>query len=101
MSPFAAVAVGIPAHNEAANLPGCLKAVATAAACAPLPVSVVVVLDDSDDDSEDLAGRFAVGVESRHATHTSGLAIPQFRHVSCVRELLPFMDLGHSDLGCG
>ena len=58
MSPYAAVAVVIPAHNEAANLPGCLKAVATAAACAPLPVSVVVVLDDSDDDSEDLAGRF-------------------------------------------
>ena len=58
MSPYATVAVAVPAHNEAANLPGCLKAVATAAACVSLPVSVVVVLDDSDDDSEALAGRF-------------------------------------------
>jgi glycosyltransferase involved in cell wall biosynthesis len=58
MSPYTAVAVVIPAHNEAANLPGCLKAMLTAAACVPLPVSVVVVLDDSDDDSEALAGRF-------------------------------------------
>ena len=58
MSPYATVAVAVPAHNEAANLPGCLKAILTAAACVPLPVSVVVVLDDSDDDSEALAGRF-------------------------------------------
>ena len=48
----------IPAHNEATNLPRCLKAVLTAAACAPLPVAVVVVLDDNDDSSEALAGRF-------------------------------------------
>jgi glycosyltransferase involved in cell wall biosynthesis len=55
-------AVVIPAHNEQANLPGCLRAVVTAALCVPIPVAVVVVLDASDDDSARLAGRYGPDV---------------------------------------
>ena len=54
--------VVVPAHNEASNLPDCLKAVVTASACVPFPVLVVVVLDASDDDSRGLAGRFGSDV---------------------------------------
>ena len=50
--------VVIPAHNEAANLPRSLRAVVTAAACAPVPVQVVVVLDACTDESSSLAGHF-------------------------------------------
>lgn len=60
--PFAQVGVVVPAHNEAAELPRCLRALVTAAACAPTPVSVVVVLDRCDDDSAELAGRFGPDV---------------------------------------
>jgi glycosyltransferase involved in cell wall biosynthesis len=49
------VVVVVPAHNEKADLPGCLRAVLTAALCVPISVSVVVVLDASDDDSAELA----------------------------------------------
>ncbi len=70
MHEFAAVAVVIPAHNEAANLPRCLKAVLTAAACAPVPVSVVVVLDDTHDNSAALAGRF--GPDTHFVTVDAG-----------------------------
>ncbi|WP_077077219.1 glycosyltransferase [Mycobacterium numidiamassiliense] len=54
--------VVVPAHNEKADLPACLRAVLTAGLCAPIPVSVVVVLDSSDDDSADLAGRYGPDV---------------------------------------
>ncbi|HEY0227563.1 MAG TPA: glycosyltransferase family 2 protein [Mycobacterium sp.] len=54
--------VVVPAHNEKADLPACLRAVLTAALCAPIPVSVVVVLDSSDDDSAELAGRYGPDV---------------------------------------
>ncbi len=52
----------IPARNERANLPTCLRAVLTAALCAPIPVTVVVVLDATDDDSAKLAGRYGPDV---------------------------------------
>jgi glycosyltransferase involved in cell wall biosynthesis len=54
--------VVIPAHNEAANLPHCLKAVVTAAACAHMPVLTVVVLDACDDGSVELSGQFGSDV---------------------------------------
>ncbi len=48
----------VPAHNERAHLPRCLRALTTAALCYPAPVLVVVVLDSCDDGSEHLAGQF-------------------------------------------
>jgi glycosyltransferase involved in cell wall biosynthesis len=59
---FERAVVVIPAHNEAARLPNCLKAVVTAAACSSMPVLTVVVLDACDDSSIDLAGRFGSDV---------------------------------------
>ncbi|MFZ1175833.1 MAG: glycosyltransferase [Mycobacterium sp.] len=59
---YDAAAVVIPAHNERAKLPVCLRAVLTATLCAPIPVTVVVVLDDSDDDSAELAGQYGPDV---------------------------------------
>jgi glycosyltransferase involved in cell wall biosynthesis len=59
---YNAAAVVIPAHNERAKLPACLRAVLTAALCAPLPVVIVVVLDASDDDSAALAGQYGPDV---------------------------------------
>ncbi|CAN5138752.1 glycosyltransferase [soil metagenome] len=56
------IAVVIPAHNEATNLPSTLRAVLTSAACTPTPVSVVVVLDSCDDGSDRLAGKFGSDV---------------------------------------
>jgi glycosyltransferase involved in cell wall biosynthesis len=55
-------AVVVPAHNEQARLPACLRAVLTAALCAPVPVLIVVVLDATDDDSAKLAGRYGPDV---------------------------------------
>src|SRR6201988_1069995 len=55
-------AVVIPAHNERAKRPACLRAVLTAALCAPVPVVIVVVLDASDDDSAALAGQYGPDV---------------------------------------
>ncbi|OCB52807.1 glycosyl transferase [Mycobacterium vulneris] len=55
---FDQAVVVIPAHNEAALLPRCLRAVTTAAACWQTPVLVVVVLDSCDDSSAQLAHRF-------------------------------------------
>jgi glycosyltransferase involved in cell wall biosynthesis len=55
-------AVVIPAHNEGAKLPTCLRAVLTAALYAPIPVAIVVVLDASDDDSAKLAGQYGPDV---------------------------------------
>ena len=54
--------VVIPAHDEISNLPACLKAVVTAAACSGVPVLTVVVLDACDDASSDLAERFGSDV---------------------------------------
>jgi glycosyltransferase involved in cell wall biosynthesis len=54
--------VVIPAHNEADHLPLSVKAVLTAAACLPLPVTVIVVLDGCDDGSAALAGQFGSDV---------------------------------------
>ncbi|QLL07170.1 glycosyltransferase [Mycobacterium vicinigordonae] len=65
------VAVVIPAHNEQGHLPLCLRAIVTAALCAPAPVKVIVVLDASNDGSTELAGRYGpdvhfLRVESRN-----------------------------------
>jgi glycosyltransferase involved in cell wall biosynthesis len=54
--------VVVPAHNEVAHLPRCLRALTTASACVPIPVFVVVVLDACDDGSDGLAGRFGPDV---------------------------------------
>ncbi|MEM6108408.1 glycosyltransferase family 2 protein [Mycobacterium sp. 050272] len=56
------VVVVVPAHNEKAHLPACLRAVVTSALCVPIPVSIVVVLDASDDDSARLAGEYGPDV---------------------------------------
>jgi glycosyltransferase involved in cell wall biosynthesis len=68
-------AIVIPAHNERAKLPACLRAVLTAALCAPVPVVIVVVLDASDDDSETLAGQYGPDVHFvRVDAHNVGAA---------------------------
>lgn len=54
--------VVVPAHNEAAHLPRCLRALTTAAVCLPVPVLTVVVLDASDDGSDRLVERFGADV---------------------------------------
>ncbi|SPM32436.1 Glycosyltransferase, catalytic subunit of cellulose synthase and poly-beta-1,6-N-acetylglucosamine synthase [Mycobacterium rhizamassiliense] len=54
--------VVIPAHNERADLPACLRAVLTAALCVPISVTVIVVLDASDDGSVKLAGQYGPDV---------------------------------------
>ncbi len=59
---LAKAVVVVPAHNELAHLPRCLRALATAAVCLPVPVLTVVVLDATDDGSERLAGRFGPDV---------------------------------------
>ncbi|BBY41454.1 glycosyl transferase [Mycobacterium mantenii] len=59
---YDAAAVVIPAHNERAKLPACLRAVLTAALCAPIPVTIVAVLDDSNDGSDELAGEYGPDV---------------------------------------
>ncbi len=59
---FQQVAVVIPAHDEAENLPRTLRAVLTAATCVPVPVSVVVVLDNCSDTSAQLAGQYGPDV---------------------------------------
>jgi glycosyltransferase involved in cell wall biosynthesis len=54
--------VVVPAHNELDHLPRCLRALATASLCLPVPVLTVVVLDNCDDGSERLAGQFGADV---------------------------------------
>ncbi|MET0701190.1 MAG: glycosyltransferase [Mycobacterium sp.] len=61
-APYANAVVVIPAHNEAKNLPRSLRALITAAAGAPVPVTTVVVLDNCSDDSTRLAGRYGPDV---------------------------------------
>ncbi|MCW2689993.1 MAG: glycosyl transferase, family 2 [Mycobacterium sp.] len=60
--PIAQAVVVIPAHNEAALLPRCLRATLTAATCLPVPVLTVVVLDSCDDGSAALAGQYGADV---------------------------------------
>jgi len=76
-------AVVIPAHNEVANLPACLRAVVTAALCAPVHVTVVVVLDASDDGSSQLAGRYGPDVHfvSINACNVGAARAAGFRYV--------------------
>jgi glycosyltransferase involved in cell wall biosynthesis len=59
---YDAAAVVIPARNERAELPACLRTVLTAALCAPIPVTIVVVLDGCDDGSDELAGEYGPDV---------------------------------------
>src|SRR5271169_1949103 len=59
---YARAAVVIPAHNEQARLPTCLRSVVTAALCAPIPIAIVVVLDTTRDDSAKLAGHYGPDV---------------------------------------
>ena len=59
---YDAAAVVVPARNEREKLPSCLRALLTAALCAPIPVTIVVVLDDCDDGSADLAGQYGPDV---------------------------------------
>lgn len=56
------IVVVVPAHDEAENLPSCLRALITAAVCVPVPVSVVVVLDSCADGSQSLAGQYGPDV---------------------------------------
>jgi glycosyltransferase involved in cell wall biosynthesis len=54
--------VVVPAHNELAHLPRCLRALTTASLCVPMPVLTVVVLDACGDGSDGLAGHFGPDV---------------------------------------
>jgi glycosyltransferase involved in cell wall biosynthesis len=62
MRNLARAVVVVPAHNELDHLPRCLRALATASLCLPVPVLTVVVLDNCDDGSDRLAGRFGADV---------------------------------------
>lgn len=61
-SPLRQAVVVVPAHNEFAHLPHCLRALTTAALCLPAPVTTVVVLDSCDDESARLASRYGPDV---------------------------------------
>jgi glycosyltransferase involved in cell wall biosynthesis len=78
---FDRVVVVVPAHDEAGNLPTCVKSILLAATCAPAPVLTVVVLDACSDESATLAGRFGsdvhfVEVDAKNvgATRAAGFA---------------------------
>ena len=76
-------AVVVPAHNEQARLPACLRAVLTATLCTPVPVLIVVVLDATDDDSAKLAGRYGPDV---HFVSIDGCNVgPRERPASAMR----------------
>src|SRR5690349_21345648 len=59
---LAKAVVVVPAHNELAHLPRCLRALSTAALCIGVPVLTVVVLDATDDGSDRLVGQFGPDV---------------------------------------
>ncbi|MDM4142715.1 MULTISPECIES: glycosyltransferase [Mycobacterium] len=72
---YDAAAVVIPVRNERAKLPACLRAVLTSALCAPIPVRIVVVLDDCDDGSDELAGKYGPDVHFiKVDAHNAGTA---------------------------
>lgn len=75
-------AVVIPAHNERALLPACLRSVLAASVCARLPVTIVAVLDASTDASETLAGHFGSAVQflSIDAHNVGAARASGFRH---------------------
>lgn len=56
------IVVVIPARNEIAHLPTCLRALSAATLCLTTPVLTVLVLDSSDDGSDRLAAQFAPDV---------------------------------------
>jgi glycosyltransferase involved in cell wall biosynthesis len=60
---LAKTVVVVPAHNERVHLPRCLRALATAAVCLPVPTLTVVVLDATDDGSDRLVGQFGHDVQ--------------------------------------
>ena len=62
MSNLEQVVVVVPAHNEAQDLPRCLRALTTAGLCMPMPVLTVVVLDSCDDGSDRLVAQFGPDV---------------------------------------
>jgi glycosyltransferase involved in cell wall biosynthesis len=81
-------AVVVPAHNERAKLPACLRAVLTAALCAPIPVVIVVVLDACDDDSAALAGEYGpdvhfVRVDARNVGAARAVGFGYARSLFC------------------
>jgi glycosyltransferase involved in cell wall biosynthesis len=59
MSSISRVRVVIPAKNEEALLPDCLRSMLDAARCCPVAVDVIVVLDDCTDDSAAVIAEFA------------------------------------------
>ena len=59
---FDRAVVVVPAHNEAAGLPRCLKALQAAVRRLPVPVLTIVVLDDCSDGSDQVARRFGPAV---------------------------------------
>ena len=64
--PIDQVLVVVPAHNEAEDLPNCLRALATAASACVVPVRVVAVLDNCSDGT---AGVIPDGVEVLRVEH--------------------------------
>jgi glycosyltransferase involved in cell wall biosynthesis len=60
---WASAVVVVPAHNEAAQLPGCLRSVFAAALHVPIPTRVIVVLDACDDGSANLAAEFGADAD--------------------------------------
>ncbi len=77
------IVVVVPAHNEVANLPGCIGSVHAAAAVVPVPVLTVVVLDHCDDGSEDLAAHFGPDVHFHSVdAHNVGTARAAGFHVA-------------------
>ncbi|MDI9902351.1 glycosyltransferase [Rhodococcus sp. IEGM 1409] len=64
--PIDQVLVVVPAHNEAEDLPNCLRALATAASACVVPVRVVAVLDNCSDGT---AGVIPEGVEVLRVEH--------------------------------
>jgi glycosyltransferase involved in cell wall biosynthesis len=61
---FDRAVVVIPAHNEAAGLPKCLRAVLTSARRLPGPVLTIVVLDACGDGSDRIVGTFGPAVRA-------------------------------------
>ena len=55
---LAKAVVVVPAHNELAHLPRCLRAIVDLRAMPAGPVLTVVVLDATDDGSDRLVGEF-------------------------------------------